>query len=467
MTDLIQQSVTDLAAAIRDKKISSVELVSAYIEQAQRVNPKINALVQFNPERALQAAKERDAWQAQGKPLGPLHGVPFTLKDVYNTKGDVVTAGCVAFKDHVAQEDGVMVQRLTEAGGILLGKSNTPELENGADTDNVVYGKTSNPYDQRFSAGGSSGGSAAIVAACGSAFDVGADTGGSLRFPAHYCGVATIRSTPNRIPSSGVVYGLRTGVGRIFTSEGPLSRYAKDLPLLLSILQGPDGIDPHVLDLALPGTKTVDIASLNVAYVDRNSIIDSTSETKNMVRAVASALRDAGANVSHDQPENLDDGYQVIKEMLGANLSRAFDDAITQLPITEPSSLLLKLKQNLAPFACDLPTFMQRWDRWDAFRSRVLTFFAHHDILLLPVSPGAALPHETPMWNPEMLDHVSYAWSISATILPVAVVRTGTDQHGLPLGIQIVARSGHEHVAMAVAEYLEQALGGWQMPSFL
>ena len=146
-------------------------------------------------------------------------------------------------------------------------------------------------------------------------------------------------------------------------------------------------------------------------------------------------------------------------------MSRAFDDAITQIPIAEPSSLLLKRNQNLAPFACDLPTFIQRWDRWDAFRLQVLPFFAHHDILLLPVSPGAALPHEAPMWNPEMLDHVSYAWSISATLLSVAVVRTGTAHNGLPLGIQIVAKSGHEHVDMAVAEYLEQALGGWQMPN--
>ena len=210
------------------------------------------------------------------------------------TKGDIVTAGCLGLTNNVASEDGTIVKRLREAGAILLGKTNTPELENAADTDNLVYGRTSNPYSLNHSAGGSSGGSASIVSACGSVFDVGADCGGSLRIPAHYCGVATIRPTMYRIPSSGVIHGIRTGVGRAFNTEGPFSRYVEDLPLLLSILQGPDSIDPSVINAPLYSSTDVDVAKLKIAYLNRNDIIDSSIETKQAIKSVCAALEDYG-----------------------------------------------------------------------------------------------------------------------------------------------------------------------------
>jgi len=358
------------------------------------------------------------------------------------------------------------VKRLKQAGAILLGKTNTPELENAADTDNLVYGATSNPYNLTRSAGGSSGGSAAIVAACGSIFDIGADTGGSLRVPAHYCGITTIRPTVHRIPSSGVIYGLRTGVSGAFTTEGPLVRHTEDLPLLLSILQGPDGIDPKTVMAPLSSIDEVNISNLNIAYFDKNKIIDTSYETKRTIQSVCSSLEDFGAKISEATPKDFDDGFLLFQEILGANGARGFNDALKQLNVSEVSSLLTKIIQHLEPFSCDLPTFMQRWERWEFYRSGVLSFFKEYDVLICPVSPNVALPHDEPMWNSDKINYASYAWTISATLLPVVVVKAGTSKEGLPIGVQIVTKPYQEHIGLAVGKYIEKVLGGWDMPSF-
>lgn len=465
MDSFYTQSATQLAKAIASKKISSVELVTACIEQIHRVNPKLNAVVQFNPDQALHEAKQKDHMLSKGKALGPLHGIPFTLKDVYNTKGDLVTAGCLGLKDNRADSDATIVTRLKQAGAILLGKTNTPELENAGDTDNLVYGRTSNPYDQEYSSGGSSGGAAAIVSAAASVFDIGADTGGSLRLPAHYCGIATIRPTVHRIPTSGVVYGLRTGMGGAFTTEGPLSRYVEDLPLLLSILNGPDGIDPNTVASPLGNSADVNLSQLNMAYFDQNSIIDTCDETKQAIKMAADTLSACGANVRHDKPEQIEDGCRHFQEVLGANVVAGMRQALDDMQVEQVSRLLENLLSHLDDYTCDISTFMQRYDQWEFYRSRILQFFNNYDVLLSPVTPGAALPHATPMWNPDMIDHASYTWTISATLLPVTVVRVGSAANGLPIGIQIITKPYHEHVGIAVAQQLEASLGGWQMPN--
>jgi amidase len=460
------KSAKELASLIRTKKLSCLELTSSCISQIESINPKINAVVQFNPEKALIEAKEKDSELSKGRNVGPLHGIPFTLKDVYNTKGHLVTAGCLGLKDNRADEDATIVKRLKKAGAILLGKTNTPELENAADTDNLVYGRTSNPYSLSHSAGGSSGGSAAIVAACGSVFDVGADTGGSLRIPSHYCGITSIRPTVQRIPSSGVVYGLRTGISGAFTTEGPLSRHVEDLPLLLSILQGPDGIDSKIVPAPLPAMEEVSLSTLKIAYSDKNQVVDTTDETKYAIQSACNALKDFGATIVEDVPKNFDQGFWLFQELLGANATFGFKEALDQLRVTKVSSLLTKLMHHLEPFSCDLATFMKRWDKWEFYRSKVLAFFSQYDVLIFPVTPDSALPHEEPMWNKNKINYASYAWTISATLLPVVVVKIGNSKEGLPIGVQIVTKPYQEHIGLAVAKCIEQKLGGWKMPTF-
>ncbi|MGC6404711.1 MAG: amidase [Candidatus Comchoanobacterales bacterium] len=465
MEDVFTQSAKKIAQSIAKKDISSTELVSACIQRIEYINPKINAVVQFRPEQALQEAQEKDAMLTKGQVMGPLHGIPFTLKDVYNTQGDCVTAGCLGLKNNVATEDATIVKRLKQAGAILLGKSNTPELECAADTDNLVYGLTSNPYHVDYSCGGSSGGSAAVVSACGSVFDVGADAGGSLRIPAHYCGITTIRPTMGRIPTSGTVYGLRTGIGARFCAEGPLSRYVEDLPLLLSILQGPDGIDPNIVDSPLKTHHDVSLSKLNIAYFNNNTIIGTTEETKMAIQSACDVLTEYGCHVCNDKPYNLEKGCTLFQEVLGAHASQGFKDALKQMNVKNTSSLLEKIIVHLESFACSLPEFMNRLDRWDVYRSKVLQFFNKYDVLISPVTPGAALHHNTPMWNPEMIKHASYSWSITGTLLPVVVVRAGYTKEGLPIGIQIITRHFEEHIGIAVALQIEKHLGGWRMPN--
>ena len=247
---LWSRSATWLATAIRERQVSSLEAVDACLARIEAVNPHINAVVRLAAD-ARDRARAADATLARGDATGPLHGVPFTIKDSMDTAGVVTTAGTVGWRDRVPDRDATVVARLRAAGGILVGKTNTPEFTWANETDNDVYGRTSNPYDLDRSPGGSSGGSASIVAAGGSPFDVGSDSGNSIRQPAHLCGVAGIKPTSGRVPRTGHWPGPG-GLFESFTQLGPIARRVEDLALVLPLIAGPDGEDPHVVPGATP-----------------------------------------------------------------------------------------------------------------------------------------------------------------------------------------------------------------------
>lgn len=462
--NIVTLSTLELAEAIRLKKISAQEVVQAHIDQIDKVNSSLNAVVQLNPERALMEARQLDDLQAKGHLKGPLHGVPFSMKDVFNTEGDIVTAGTLALKNHVAKEDCVIAQRLKAAGGILLGKTNTSELEIAPDADNLVYGATSNPYQLSHSAGGSSGGSAAIVAACGSPFSIGADLGGSLRIPAHYCGIAALRPTPGRIPGTGVIYGQRTGIGGRFTTEGPLARSVEDLELVLKLISGPDGIDPKVVPVLLHSLADQNVSSYKIAYFDQDGNSEITPETKATIQLAAKALADLGATVREDQPERLGQGFELFENLLGANAVNGIESAVKQLQIPELSELVKSFLVYVSQFTCDLPTFMARWDQVDQFCSHVLQFMQNYDVMICPVTAKLAPPLHTAIWDASFVSSFSYCWEISIALLPSVVVRCGTGANHLPIGLQIIAKPWREDAALAVAKQLEKRLGGWKMP---
>ncbi len=460
--ELIESSVATLVEQVRTKKISARELTQLHIDQINKVNSKLNAIVQFNPERALADAAKLDERQAKGELAGPLHGVPFTLKDVYNTKGDIVTAGSLGLKDNVANEDATIVKRLKNAGAVLLGKTNTPEFENACDTNNLVYGKTINPYDLQRSAGGSSGGAAASVTACCSAFDIGADYGGSLRLPAHYNGLATLRSTPHRVPSSGTVYGLRTGVAGMFISEGPLCRYVDDVDLIMSVIQGPDGFDPKVVTPLPPMPAQFEPSKLNIAYFDDDGIAAVTADTKAMIKTAADQLAQAGATVTNERPPRFDEGFEIFKQFVGADGLAGFKTLLKNFKVPQCSSLLTKIMQRLESYNCDIQTFAERWNCWEWYRSDMLKFFDNYDAFICPMTPAEAITHDKTMWDADQINNISYSWAVSATLFPVAVVRVGTSQSGLPMGVQIVTKPYMDNSALLIAKMLETALGGWK-----
>jgi len=464
--EIVDLSASELAKEIQNKTFSCVEVTKAYIQQVETINPKINAIVQFHPEKSLEEAKIRDQELSKGIIRGPIHGVPFTLKELFYTKGDLITMGCSVFKDNRAQEDGEIAKRLKRAGGVLLGKTNIPEFEMGAETDNFVYGRSSNPYHTGHAAGGSSGGSAAAVAACESAFDIGGDMGGSLRIPAHYCGVATIRSTPGRIPTTGTPQTSRKGFHMLLSTEGPIARSVSDLFLTLPLICAPDGIDPKILPLPFFFSEKKSFKGLRVAFFTNDGISEVTPEIKKAVEDAAEALKNLGAIVHEDRLKNIGDGYEIFAGLIGAGFTEVIQKMVDELKF-KPTDIILKIMKILEPYACDVPTFLQRWIKWEDYRSQMLQFMKNYDVLLAPVTATPALPHNQSLWDPGMVKNISYAWEISASLLPSAVIRAGSSPEGLPIGIQVIANPCREDVSLFAAQAIEKQLGGWKKSNIL
>jgi amidase len=294
------RSATEIAGLILRREASSVEVVEACLARIAEVNPRLNAVVRLADD-AVDRARAADAAQARGDALGPLHGVPFTIKDSLDTAGVVTTAGTIGWAARVPDRDATVVARLRAAGAILLGKTNTPEFTWSDETDNDVYGRTSNPYDLERTPGGSSGGPGAIVAAGGSPFDIGSDTGDSIRQPAHVCGIAGLKPTSGRVPRTGHWPDYR-GILESLTQLGPMARRVEDLELLLPIIAGPDGEDPHVAPVPLGDPGAVRVDGLRVVAFTDNGVRPATPATTAAVEAAAAAMGAAGSRIEWRVP---------------------------------------------------------------------------------------------------------------------------------------------------------------------
>lgn len=453
------RSAVELTALIRAGDISSAEVVDACLARIEEVNPGLNAVVRL-ADAARDQARAADVALARGDVVGPLHGVPFTIKDSLDTAGLTTTAGTMGWADRVPAHDATVVARLRAAGGILLGKTNTPEFTWSNETDNDVYGATSNPYDLARTPGGSSGGPAAIVAAGGSPFDIGSDTGDSIRQPAHVCGIAGIKPTSGRVPRTGH-WPSFTGILEGLTQLGPMARRVEDLALLLPIIAGPDGVDPHIVPVALGDPASVRMGGLRVALFTDNGVRTPTPETIAAVEAAGVALAAAGAVVERRMPPDLPeigeiyealigaDGYAWLQRLIadagthgmGSYETRAWFTAGTALPGDQLSALV---------------------ERVDVLRSRMLRWMAGTDLIVCPVLPLPAVPHGGGLLA-SFGDGYSDVHNITGW--PSAVVRGGTSPEGLPIGVQFVAQPWREDVALAGASVVEAASGGWQPPA--
>lgn len=428
MRDVIGASAGWLARSIRAKKISSVEVVRAHLEHIHTVNPRLNAVVFATAESAIKEARLADRHNKRKSTLGPLHGVPFTAKDIFNTSGLPTTAGLRMLRAHVPDHDATVVARMRRAGAILIGKTNCPPGGVGTDSWNPLHGGTRNPYDIARSPGGSSSGEAAIIAAGGSPLGIGSDSGGSIRIPAHYCGLAALKPTAGLVPVTGA-YGLPGGLSDPRTQPGPMARFVADLVLALPVLVGPDGLDSAVVPVPLP-KRTPKLPGLRVAWYSDDGISKPIPAIAAAVKAAAKALSSAGCTVTEERLPGLTEAHTVT----------------------------------LAYWGRKRMSHERLYSRWDDFRRQVLEFMSRFDLILSPVAPNIA-----PLYRPHTLADHQYTYTIPYSLSgnPCAVVRAGSSPENMPIGVQVVARNFNDLVALRAAAAIERALGGWRPASVI
>ncbi len=461
MSEAIYWSACRIAAEIRAGNLSSREIVDACLERIEQVNPKINAVVRLVAERARKEADALDRLAASGRFRGPLHGVPITIKDSLDSEGIVSTGGTMGRKDFIPRQDAPVVARLRDAGAVLLGKTNTPELTLSGETSNLIYGRTLNPYDPERSPGGSSGGSAAIVACGGSALELGSDTGGSIREPAHFCGITGIKPTSGRTPRSGHIVPYGGGVMDSLTQIGPMARYVEDLVLALPIICGPDGRDPAVVPVALGDSAGVDLSKLRIAWYADNGILAAADDIQRVVAETARQLQAQRFNIEQKllpgmrELVNLSTG---LRESANAGLIMRL---LQRYGTTQPGpDLAGYLTADGIASANSLdPALMEAIDE---ARSRALGFFADYDAILCPSSHALARPHGAS--HGDSFDDWSYVTIYNLLGWPGLSVRAGTSADGLPVGVQVVAAPWREDIALALALKIETLMGGYQKP---
>lgn len=457
-TEIIWMSASRLAQLIREKKVSSTEATRAYIQRIQAVNPTLNAVVKTCFDRALAEAKAADDAVASSRTLGPLHGVPMTIKDSLDTAGVVSTGGTLGRIDYVPAADATAVARARAAGAILLGKTNTPEFTlSGVDgitsTWNLIYGVTRNPHNPLHSSAGSSGGAGSIVAAGGAAFDIGSDFGGSIRGPAHANGVAGIKPSTGRVPRTGhiVDYG---GIFDAYQQVGPLARRVEDLVLVTRVISGPDGKDAAILPAPFLEPAAVDLSKLRVAFYLSNGVSAPTAETQAMVKRAADSLAALGATVREDLHPHYREAVELrtrLRQADGNQWMKRLAEKVGSRTVAP--SLKFSAPANTS---AELIALLQEQDR---YRRAMTSWFKNYDVILCPANAGPA-----PRIQSARDGSMSYTAIYNISGWPALVLRGGTSPEKLPLGLQVVGRPLREDVAFAVALHLERAFGPFPHP---
>jgi Asp-tRNA(Asn)/Glu-tRNA(Gln) amidotransferase A subunit family amidase len=468
MDKIIFETIAEIAAGIREKRVSPVEVVDAHLERAAALQPKLNAFVHLDAEGARTQARAAEAALMRGEEVGPLHGVPVTIKSCIDVAGWPAPAGSLLRKDYVAQQDAPLVSRLRAAGAIVLGNTNTPEYLMAYETDNSLSGKTSNPWDLARSAGGSSGGEAAAIASGCSAGGVGSDGGGSIRVPAHFCGICGLKPTPGRIPATGHFPGGGGAFGWIGV-VGPMARTVSDVRALFEVMAGPDAGDALSAPVPVRAVKEKDARGLRVGILESDALGKATPETTAAVERAAGLLSEQGFKVERKRLVGLDCAIELWWYFFGpviANLIR--DGAVGQEEIMSPM-----LREFVALATAEIPMEFESLltacgDR-DRLRGEILRQMEEVTILLSPVSTGPAFRHGEGNWRSgareNYRDTMRYSQWLNLTGFPGVAVPLGMSGDGLPIGVQVIGRPYEEQVVLAVAEAIERGRGPWQAPN--
>ena len=461
MNEIIYSTATQLAQAIREKKVSSEEIVRAHLERIEQVNGRLNAVVQLAADTALEGARRADHALTRDEAIGPLHGVPVTIKDAFETAGIISTGGTLGRKKFVPTTDASAVARLKAAGAIVLGKTNLPEFSMGMESSNLVYGRSNNPYDLGRTPGGSSGGEAAIIAAAASPLGIGSDAGGSLRWPVHCCGIVGLKPTSGRCPRTGhwPPFG---GVYGLITQVGPMARSVRDLAVALPILAGMDWLDPTVVPMPLGDPDEVDLHSLRVAFHLDNGLATPTTEMKQAVRRAVDGLEGAVAVLEEKRPEVLTMSSRIYAAIFGADGGESARRYLHEAG-SERMSPDLKARIDVMGVAISTHELLDALVLMEEYRSGMLEFMKGYDVMVEPAAVGPAPLHGHGYDG--FPESGSYRHAYNMAGWPALVIRGGTSSEGLPLGVQIVSRPWREDLVLAVGAHLEIALGTFPRPT--
>jgi len=471
------ETATSLARAIRNGKLTSRAATEAHLERIARVNGPINALVVVDREGALKAARAADRAAAKkGARLGPLHGVPITIKEAFDVAGLRTTSSHPPLKDNVAASDASIVARLRAAGAVILGKTNVPELCADFQTDSPLFGTSRNAWDDRRTAGGSTGGGAVAVAARLSPLELGSDIGGSVRNPAHYNGIFSLKPTEWRVPSDGHVPDLpgKTRVVRYMGTFGPLARSVEDLELALRIVAGPDGHEAEAPPVPIGPTPRLAPSDLRIAVLESNPLVQVSNDTAKVVQATARLLSKAGAKVKRAGPEGLDwqqawdDWSDLFQYMIRALQPLALRERLfAKAKASDPS-----VRSAARGALLDMAQFFAVLDRRDRTMRRCETFLDDYDAWLMPVMPDAAFIRQSqkePLVvdgrpSPYFFAGTSYNFLANLTGQPSIVLPCGFSKEGLPIGLQLTGKRWGEAKLLGVAKVLEKLLPPCPMP---
>ncbi len=477
MDTLAFADATTQAERIRSREISSAELLEHYIDRVEKYNPEINAIVCHQFEKARQRAAEADAALAAGENWGPLHGVPMTVKESYNIEGLPTTFGMPEMKDNIATEDAVACQRLQDAGAIIFAKSNVPIHLADFQSYNDVYGTCNNPHDLERTPGGSSGGSAAAMAAGLSALEMGSDIGGSIRNPAHYCGVFGHKPTWGVLPMRG-----HTLPGILTPSDisviGPIARSAEDLALVMDIVGGADDLHNPGWQLDLPKPDGRPLSEYRVAAWIDDPVAPIDNAVKERVLKVAQLIESEGGKVDYEARPDFESAHTnaVYSDLLQAAMSARQPLEVFEKNLERRSKLSDDDVSDLARVTRGSTLYYREWHARNEERTHLRwawhEFFKDYDILLTPMCVTPAFPHDQ---NPQTsqrqiivnneprpyFEQVFWAGLTGVSYLPSTVVPTGPDSQGLPIGVQIVGGEMRDLITIEFARMVHAALGGF------
>jgi amidase len=448
-----------MADAVQKGTVSATKLVMLHLDRIEAVNPRVNCVVTLAAERALSEAQIIDVQISRGIDLGPLAGVPITIKDSFDTAGVVSSYGMASRAQAIPDKDATAVARLRGAGAIVLGKTNTSELTviDAAHTDNLLFGCTNNPYDLTRSPSGSSGGPAAAVASGCSALDIGSDTGGSIRDPAHVCGIVGLKPTAGRIARTGHCVSFGMGALDSLTHVGPMARTVDDVALALAVLSGPNGVDPLALPNESRSGAPFEMSQARIAFYVDDCSWPSSAETTNAIRNAAYALRDAGAIVTEldSKPtRRASDLFESLTNFDGACWKR-------HLANHAKDSANLPGDGRFFPLASQDLDLRLLCDELAAFRADCVEAFSAYDAILGPISPTPARLNDNTsrpyaFWN-ELNAH-------NLSGFPAVSVPAALTAEGLPIGVQVVSTPWNDNIVLEVARAIECRLGGFVKP---